>query len=71
MEVPEGRRAPGDEAFALDLLRAQGVHLHPGRLFGFPESDRRFHLVAGLLTPEADFRAGLERLRLHAEAWLG
>lgn len=60
-----------EEAFALSLLRERGVHVHPGRLFGFPEAAGRFHLVASLLVPEAEFRAGYAGLTDHAEAHVG
>jgi alanine-synthesizing transaminase len=51
-------RAPAlgpDEELALSLLE-RGVSIHPGSFFGFPEGG---FLVASLLTPEAEFVAGI------------
>lgn len=60
-----------EEEFALSLLREQGVHAHPGRLFGFPEAAGRLRLVTGLLAPEREFREGCARLLVHAESHAG
>ena len=46
-----------DEELAVQLIRGPGVSVHPGRFFGFPESG---WLVLSLLTPEAEFRGGVE-----------
>lgn len=71
-----GRVGPGfgkgrpldDGEFALGLVQRAGVYLHPGHLFGFEEVPDRIHLVASLLTPEAEFQDGLRELIRYAEA---
>lgn len=57
---------PDEEAFAVGLLE-RGVYVHPGHLFGFEEAAGRLHLVASLLTPEAEFREGLRRIAAYVE----
>lgn len=67
-----GKDLPMDDgAFALGLIERAGVHLHPGHLFGFEEEPDRIHLVASLLTPEAEFQAGLQGLIRYTEAQFG
>ncbi|MBX3230779.1 MAG: pyridoxal phosphate-dependent aminotransferase [Labilithrix sp.] len=47
-----------DEEWALTLLREDGVYVHPGYFFDMSGA----HLVLSLLTPEPDFRDGIERI---------
>ena len=44
-----------DEELAIDLLRKLGVLVHPGHFYDFPSDG---YLVASLITPTQDFRAG-------------
>jgi len=53
-----------EEALVLDLVRSAGVLAHPGYFFDFP---RESYLIVSLLTPEAPFAAGVERLLERAE----
>jgi len=56
-------RAPAsaqDEALVVDLLERFSVLAHPGHFFNFP---RDGFLVLSLITPEADFLEGVQRLR--------
>jgi aspartate/methionine/tyrosine aminotransferase len=56
-------RAPAsaqDDALAVDLLERFSVLVHPGHFFNFP---RDGFLVLSLITPEADFLEGVQRLR--------
>lgn len=46
-----------DEDLALRLVREHGVEVHPGHFFGFEDSG---WLVVSLLTPDGDFRLGIE-----------
>jgi aspartate/methionine/tyrosine aminotransferase len=55
LRVPATRT---DEEWALALVE-DGVHLQPGYFF---DMDRGAHLVASLLTPEADFDEGIDRI---------
>ncbi|HEV3219935.1 MAG TPA: pyridoxal phosphate-dependent aminotransferase [Candidatus Acidoferrales bacterium] len=48
-----------DEDLAIALLAERGVLVHPGRFFDFPQDG---FLVASLISPEQDFRDGIERL---------
>ena len=48
-----------DEACALRLLESASTLVHPGSFFDLPGDG---HLVLSLLTPEADFHEGLERI---------
>ena len=48
-----------DEEWALFLLETAGVHVHPGHFFDF-DGDAR--LIISLITPEAAFREGIDRL---------
>ena len=48
-----------DEELAVRLVQDHGVSVHPGYFFGFSGEG---WLVVSLLTPEADFRMGIERI---------
>ncbi|MFZ0333879.1 MAG: pyridoxal phosphate-dependent aminotransferase [Candidatus Acidiferrales bacterium] len=48
-----------DEEFALDLLKAENVSVHPGHFYDFPGTG---YLVLSLITPEASFAEGASRL---------
>ncbi len=61
LRVPRTRT---EEQWALALLEQDGVYVHPGHFFDF-ESEA--YLVASLLTPEAAFREGTERLVARVE----
>jgi aspartate/methionine/tyrosine aminotransferase len=56
LRVPRTRT---EEAWAVDLVRDHGVYVHPGQFFGF-ESEA--YLVLSLLTPEADFDSGIQKV---------
>jgi aspartate/methionine/tyrosine aminotransferase len=56
LRVPRTR---SEERWALTLLEQDGVYVHPGHFFDF---DAEAYLVVSLLTPEATFREGIERL---------
>ncbi len=61
-------RVPGtrsEEQWTLVLLEQDGVYVHPGHFFDF-ESEA--YLVASLLTPQAVFREGIERLVARVES---
>ena len=49
----------GDAEWALELLRTDNVHVHPGYLFDFPS---QAYLVTSLLTAPEIFREGTARL---------
>src|SRR5690606_27308075 len=53
-----------DEVWALALLEDEGVLVHPGYLFDFAGPP---HIVVSLLTPEAVFEAGIERVARYVE----
>ncbi len=57
-------RTRSEEQWAVSLLEQDGVYVHPGHFFDF-ESEA--YLVASLLTPEAVFREGIERLVARVE----
>ncbi len=48
-----------DEDLAIELLRKEGVIVHPGHFYDFP---REGNLVLSLITEPGDFRAGVTRL---------
>jgi alanine-synthesizing transaminase len=52
-------RTATEEAWALELLARDGVHVHPGHFFDFHEEA---HLIVSLLTPEATFVEGCRRI---------
>jgi aspartate/methionine/tyrosine aminotransferase len=56
LRVPATR---SDEDLALDLLQQQGVLVHPGHFYDFPQDG---YLVLGLITPKMDFAEGTRRL---------
>jgi alanine-synthesizing transaminase len=49
-----------DEALAIDLLEHSSVLVHPGHYFNFSKDG---FLVLSLITPELEFREGVQRLR--------
>jgi aspartate/methionine/tyrosine aminotransferase len=51
-----------DENWAIGLLQAEGVYVHPGHFFGFP---REGHLVISLLPKPQPFRLGVEKILSH------
>ena len=48
-----------DEDLALELLQQQGVLVHPGHFYDFPQDG---YLVLSLLTPKMDFAEGVRRI---------
>jgi alanine-synthesizing transaminase len=56
LKVPE---AVSDEDWAVDLLTMEGVLVHPGHFYNFPDEG---HLVISLLTDEPVFREGIGRI---------
>ena len=56
LKVPE---RVSDEFWAVELLDGDGVLVHPGHFYDFPDDD---HLVISLLTDEAAFRKGTGRI---------
>jgi alanine-synthesizing transaminase len=48
-----------DQEFAITLLEAKGVYIHPGHFYDFPAKG---YLVVSLITPENAFADGLARL---------
>ncbi len=52
-------RTRSEEAWALALLREDGVYVHPGHFFDFASEA---YVVTSLLTPEATFAEGIARL---------
>ncbi len=57
-----------EEELVLELLRADGVAVHPGYYFDFPDEGR---LVLSLLPEITTFRAGVDRLLARVGAHLG
>ena len=55
LRVPATR---SDEDLAIELLTSQGVSVHPGHFYEFPEG----YLVISLITPERTFAEGSSRL---------
>ena len=53
-----------DEDLALELLCGQGVYVHPGHFYDFPQEG---YLVVSLITGEVEFREGIKRLLLSCE----
>lgn len=64
LRVPATRT---EESWVLALLEQDGVYVHPGHFFDF---EREAYLVLSLLTPEARFAEGVDRIvtRLAREA---
>ena len=56
LKVPERL---GDEDWAVELLKEEGVLVHPGHFYDFPDDA---HLVLSLLTEESVFREGTSRI---------
>jgi len=54
-----GMRTMSEEAWALTLLREDGVYVHPGHFFDFASEA---YLVTSLLTPEEIFTEGVARI---------
>jgi alanine-synthesizing transaminase len=50
---------PGDEEFAVELMKSKNVLVHPGHFYDFAYDG---HFIASLITPTADFRRGVEAL---------
>jgi len=48
-----------DEDLAIDLLRTEGVLVHPGHFYDFPNDG---YLVLSLVTPTGIFRDGIGRV---------
>jgi hypothetical protein len=57
-----------DEEWALGLLQAEGVYVHPGHFFSFP---RDGYLVISLLTDRRQFRLGVEKISAHVAKSVG
>jgi alanine-synthesizing transaminase len=56
LRVPVTR---SDEELAIELLNYQGVLVHPGHFYDFPQDG---YLVVSLITPEQDFAEGVRRV---------
>jgi aspartate/methionine/tyrosine aminotransferase len=56
LDIPRTR---SDENFAIELLAAQSVYVHPGHFYNFPPEGR---LVVSLITRTAEFAEGVRRL---------
>jgi hypothetical protein len=56
-----------DEDLAVGLLRDDGVLVHPGYFYDFPDGS---HLVLSLLPPTTEFREGVRRLALRLQSWV-
>lgn len=56
LRVPALRQ---DEDVAIELLASRNVYIHPGHFYDFQTEG---HLVASLITPEAEFAEGIFRL---------
>jgi aspartate/methionine/tyrosine aminotransferase len=54
LRIPAVRR---DDDVVIELIRSHGVSVHPGYFFGFSGDG---WLVVSLLTPEEEFRSGME-----------
>jgi len=61
LQVPLTR---SDEDLAIELLSGQGVYVHPGHFYDFPQEG---YLVVSLITGEVEFREGIMRLLLTCE----
>jgi len=48
-----------DEEVAIELLEKQDVYVHPGHFYDFPADG---YLVVSLITPEHEFKEGIDRL---------
>ena len=56
LRVPVTR---SDEELAIELVREQGVLMHPGHFYDFPSDG---YIVLSLITPESEFREGITKL---------
>jgi alanine-synthesizing transaminase len=56
LRVPAIQR---DEELAVDIIQSRGVSVHPGHFFGFSSKG---WLVVSLLTPQEEFRQGIEMI---------
>jgi alanine-synthesizing transaminase len=56
LRVPATRT---DEDFVIGLLEKEGVLVHPGHFYDFPSDG---YMVISLITPQPDFRDGIERM---------
>lgn len=56
LRVPATR---SDEDLALELLEEKNVYVHPGHFYDFQQEGQ---MVVSLITPEADFAEGIQRL---------
>jgi aspartate/methionine/tyrosine aminotransferase len=59
LKLPSHRN---DEDWALEMLREEGVLVHPGHFFDF---DSEAHLVVSLLPPRQDFEPGIRKILSH------
>jgi aspartate/methionine/tyrosine aminotransferase len=59
LRVPVTR---SDEDLAVELLEQHGVIVHPGHFFDFHQDG---YVVVSLITPEDEFREGVQRLLAH------
>ena len=59
LKVPEDM---SDEDWAVELLTREGVLVHPGHFYDFPDDG---YLVISLLTEESAFRKGIGRILAH------
>lgn len=55
-----------EEDLVLELLTENGVLVHPGYFFDFPEVPGESSLIASLLAPESAFRSGVAAIFRHA-----
>jgi aspartate/methionine/tyrosine aminotransferase len=56
LRVPVTR---SDEELAIELVKDEGVFVHPGHFYDFPSDG---YLVVSLMTPPEDFREGVEKV---------
>ena len=61
-------RTATEEAWVLELLSRDHVHVHPGHFFDFREEA---HLIVSLLTPESTFAEGCRRILARVAASVG
>jgi hypothetical protein len=52
-------RTRTEEAWALQFLEEDGVHVHPGHFYDF---EGEAYVIVSLLTPEATLREGVRRM---------
>jgi alanine-synthesizing transaminase len=56
LKLPSHR---SDEDWAVEILRQEGVLVHPGHFFDFPSEG---HLIVSLLSPRTDFETGIRKI---------